>query len=94
VSTGQRKVTYLAIIIQDALKPRVTQDNGTIPNMPHPYYVNNGDYIKVYDRDCIKQALATSIKAIVLLSGDSNTSQHQDPVSFDKMVELLTSYQL
>ena len=38
-----------------------------------------------------EQAIASSIKAIFILLGDSNTALRQDPISWDKLHELLVA---
>ena len=78
--------------VKDALNCGVLQADGTPQPTPHHYYVDDGVYSKVLDRQRIEQALAASIEAIFILLGDSDLMRRQDPVSFDKCVEMMISH--
>ena len=58
---------------------------------PHFYYVDDGVYIELWDKAHVEQAVASSIEAIFLLLGDSDLKLRQDPISFDKMMEMLVA---
>ena len=62
------------------------------PNTPHSYYVDDGIYVDIFNEDRIQRATAASIEAIFLLLGDSDLRRRQDPVPFDKMLDLLVNY--
>ena len=57
--------------------------------MPHIIYIEGDIYLNVADIHRFKQAIATSIEAIFILLGESNTVLRQDPISWDKLHELL-----
>ena len=76
----------------DSLNPGVLNDDGTQQPTPHFYYVDDGVYVELFDRTRVEQAMAASIEAIFILLGDSDLLRRQDPVSFDKLIEMLVSY--
>jgi hypothetical protein len=90
---GKGKPHTFAPAVQDELNPGILIVEGYPPNTPHAYYVDDGIYVYIYDENRIQQAITASIKAIFLLLGDSDLHHRQDPVSFNKMLELLVSYQ-
>ena len=59
---------------------------------PHDYFVDDGLFAEVFDRSCIKRAIAASTKAIFLLLGESAIELRQDPISWDKLLEMLINY--
>lgn len=89
---GKIKPHTFAPAIADDLNPGVPIVAGQPPHTPHAYYVDDGIYVDIYDEKRVQQAIAASIEAIFLLLGDSDLRRRQDPVSFDKMTELLVSY--
>ena len=76
----------------DALNTGVLTQDGTPAPTPHNYYVDDGIYAEVFDRTRVEKALAASIEAIFIMLGDSDLSRRQDPVSFDKLIEMLVSH--
>ena len=58
----------------------------------HFYYVDDGIYAEIYEKSRIERAAAASIEAIFLLLGESDLSKRQDPISFDKLMEMVISY--
>jgi hypothetical protein len=61
---------------------------------PHNFFVDDDCIVEVYIRMRIKQAVAASIEAIFRLLGkpDITKRQDQDPVSWDKLLEMLVNY--
>ena len=77
--------------VRDALNPGVASGEAAPPT-PHFYYVDDGVYVELFDRERIERAMAASIEAIFILLGDSDLLRRQDPVSFDKLIEMLVSH--
>ncbi|KAL7485022.1 hypothetical protein ACHAW6_010612, partial [Cyclotella cf. meneghiniana] len=89
---GKCKPRTFALAVKDDLSPGIPSEKGQPPNTPHAYYVDDGIYLDIFDESRIQQAIAARIEAIFLLLGDSDHHWQQDPVSFDKIIELLVSY--
>ena len=56
---------------------------------PHSFFVNDGIHLDVFDIVRLEQASATSIKAIFILLSERDLAKHSDPISWDKMEEML-----
>lgn len=74
-----------------ALNPGVLDTNGRPANTSHAFFVDDDIYSKVFDVDRIEQAVAASIEAIFVLLGESDLLARQDPISFDKMEDMMVS---
>ena len=61
---------------------------------PHNLYVDDDVYAEVYttDRIRIEQAIASGIEAVFTILGDSDLSQRQDPIAWDKLTDMVISY--
>ncbi len=70
----------------------VMQDNGRPANTPHHLYVDDGVYCEVFEKHRILRAAAASIETLFRLLGDSDLSQRQDPVSWDKLLEMIINF--
>jgi hypothetical protein len=88
--SGSRRPRFVKAI-RDALNPRELDDTGTPVPTPHGVYVDDDIYLDVADPRRFEQAIAASIEAIFILLGASNTSRRQDPISWDKLHELLAA---
>lgn len=75
-----------------ALNPGVLDTNGKPASTPHAFFVDDDIYSEVFDVDRIEQAVAASIEAIFVLLGESDLLARQDPISFDKMEDMMVSY--
>jgi hypothetical protein len=58
---------------------------------PHGIYVDDDIYLDVSNPRRFEQAIAASIEAIFILLGESNTALRQDPISWEKLHELLVA---
>ena len=76
----------------DTLNTGVLDRDGNPINTPHHFFVDDGVYAEIFDKIRIEQAIASSIEAIFILLGHSDTSRRQDPISFDKMEDMVISY--
>ena len=72
----------------------VLDPNGKPTPTPQRLFVDDSVYADVYnpDRVRIEQTIAAGIEAIFILLGQSDLAKRQDPISFDKMEEMLVSY--
>lgn len=91
-SLGHPQSAPFTKAVKDDLNPGVLGPDDLPQPTPHHYYVDDGVYSEVLNRPRIEQALAASIEAIFLLLGNSDLRFRQDPVSFDKLVEMMISH--
>jgi hypothetical protein len=70
----------------------VLDDTGRPINTPHYYFVDDGLLAEVYDRDRILRALAADIEGLFIILGHSDLTKRQDPISWDKLLEMLINY--
>lgn len=70
----------------------VLDGNGNPVPTPHNFFVDDDLYAEVFNFRRIEQAIAASIAAIFILLGKSELDKRQDPISFDKMEELIISW--
>ena len=87
---GKPTVFYPAT--PDAINQGVIQQDGTAAATPHKFFVDDDCYAEVFRKVLVEQAVAASIEAIFLLLGESDLDKRQDPISFDKMEEMVVSY--
>jgi hypothetical protein len=66
--------------------------SGKPVNTPHYYFVDNGITAEVYERERIRRAIAANIEAIFRLLGESDLKRRQDPVSWDKLLDMIVNY--
>ena len=76
----------------DTLNTGVLDKDGNPVNTPHDFFVDDGVYAEIFDKARIEQAVAASIEAIFILLGHSDLECRQDPISFDKMEEMVISH--
>ena len=72
----------------------VLDEAGNPVATPQRLFVDDSVYADIYEatRVRIEQTVAAGIEAIFILLGQSDVSKRQDPISFDKMEEMLVSY--
>ena len=75
--------------ISDPNLPSPRTSLGALAQTPHFVYIDDGVYINFFDVLQIKQAVAASIEAIFILLGPSELDHQQDPISFDKLKEMV-----
>jgi hypothetical protein len=90
VSLGN--ITPLTPASPDTLNTGVLDADGNPVNTPHDFFVDDGVYAEIFDKARIEQAIAASIEAIFILLGHSDLDCRQDPISFDKMEDMVISY--
>jgi hypothetical protein len=76
---------------RDALNNGIHDAQGNPAPTSHGVYVDDDIYLDVADKRRFEQAIAASIEAIFMLLGESNTALRQDPISWDKLHELLVA---
>ena len=77
-----------------------TQRKGVLDDKGHPLptpqrlFVDDSVYAEIYEhnRQRIEQTIAAGIEAIFILLGHSDLSKRQDPISFDKMEDMIISH--
>ena len=77
-----------------------TQCRGVLDDRGHPLptpqrlFVDDSVYAEIYEhnRQRIEQTVAAGIEAIFILLGHSDLSKRQDPISFDKMEDMIISH--
>ena len=72
--------------------PGVVDKDGVPEDTPHAFYVDDDLYAELFDRERVEQAIAASIEAIFILLGESNLDLCQDPISFEKMEEMMIAF--
>jgi hypothetical protein len=70
----------------------VLDSSGRPVNTPHTFYVDDGIYCKVHDRTRVRRAAAASIEAIFRLLGESALTQRQDPILWEKLLEMIINF--
>ena len=88
-SLGKADVSSFAKALRDPNLPTPRTSLGALAPTPHFVYVDDGIYIDFYDTVCMERAAAASIEAIFILLGPSDLSKRQDPISFDKLKEMV-----
>jgi hypothetical protein len=76
---------------QDALNQGIRDAQRNPVPTPHGVYIDDNIYLDITDKHHFKKVTATSIKAIFILLGGSNIALCHDPISWDKLHELLVA---
>ena len=58
---------------------------------PHHVFVNDDIYLDVFDTVHVEQAISASIELIFILLGKSDLDLWQDPISWDKLEEMIVA---
>jgi hypothetical protein len=90
-SLGRKKRPRFTWAFRNALSQGIFDEHGNPAPTPHSVYVNNDIYLDIANKRQFEQAIAASIEANFMLLGESNTTLHQDPNSWDKLHELLVA---
>ena len=86
-----KQSTRFTTAYRDTINPGVLDDSGNPRPTPHGVYVDDDVYLDVASIGRFEQAIASSIEAIFLLLGHSDIAHRQDPISWDKLHELLVA---
>ena len=76
----------------DSQNNGVLDENGNPVRTPHAMFVDDDVYVEVYIRQRVEQAIAASIEAIFITLGYSDLSRLQDPISWDKLFDMVISH--
>jgi hypothetical protein len=88
-SLGKADISSFVQAVRDPNLPPPRTSLGSLTPTPHSVYVDDGIYIDFFDVSRIERAAAASIEAIFILLGPSALVRRQDPISFDKMEEMV-----
>lgn len=88
---GNESASPYTRAVLDSQNPGV-RTGGTDSSTPHMFYVDDDVYSEVFHVGRVKQAAAASIEAVFIMLGESDLERRQDPISFDKMIEMSVSY--
>jgi hypothetical protein len=92
-SLGKRgKRRTLTRAKREDINKGVLTSTGAPEKTPHNFYVDDDVYSELWAIERVEQAVAASIEAVFILLGPSNLKLRQDPVSFDKVIEMVVSY--
>ena len=86
---GHARAALFAKAVWDPNIPPPHTSLGSLAPTPHHVYVDDGIYVKWFDIIRIERAAAASIEAIFILLGPSAQACRQDPISFDKLEEMV-----
>ncbi len=92
ISLGNHKRRRFTPAARDSQNPGVRLPDGLLRPTPHHLFVNDDIYADIFDSYPIQQAVVASIEAIYILLGDSDLSQWQDPILFDKLEDIPISF--
>lgn len=72
----------------------VLDENGLPVPTPQRLFVDDSVYADIYEETRIRmeQTIAAGIETIFILLGESDLARRQDPISFEKMREMIVSY--
>jgi hypothetical protein len=88
-SLNGRKWPWFTRAFCNALNQGILDAHGNPTPTHQGIYVDDDIYLDIADKHHFEQAIAVSIKAIFMLRGKSNTALRQDPISWDKLHQLL-----
>ena len=91
-SLGSSKRKVFVPAKRDAKNPGVLDENGVPFPTPHDMFVDDDCYAEIYLIARVEQAIAASIEAIFIVLGDSDLLSRQDPISWDKLFEMVISF--
>ena len=86
--TGRRSSTF-SVAVADSINTGVLDAQGLPVPTPHHVFVDDDIYLDVFDTVRVEQAISASIEAIFILLGKSDLDFRQDPISWDKLEEMI-----
>jgi hypothetical protein len=90
-SIGKPPVRAFTHAVRNPNLPSPRTTAGPWEPTPHHVYVDDDIYVDWYDIHRIERAAAASIEAIFVLLGPSALDKRQDPISVDKLEEMVIS---
>ena len=70
----------------------VLDADGKPVKTPHHFFVDDDVYAEVYDIKRIEMTIACGIEALFRILGESDLQKRQDPVSWDKLLEMIINF--
>lgn len=92
VSLDSVREKKFAPAYRDSQNRGVLDEDGIPVDTPHALFVDDDIYAEVYCRIRVEQAIAASIEAMFILLGESDLTCRVDPVSWDKLVDMVISH--
>ena len=86
-SLGSAKARFVTAT-PDSKNQGVQDCSGNDVSTPHDMFVDDDLYSEVFKPERLEQAAAASIEAIFILLGHSDLTARQDPISWDKFLEM------
>ncbi len=65
---------------------------GELTPTPHHLFVDDDLYAELFDKARVEQTVAAGIGAIFMILGESDLARRQDPISWDKLLEMVIHY--
>jgi len=88
-SLGKARTAQFAKAVWDPNIPPPRTSLGSLTPTSHHVYIDDSIYVDWFDIARIERAAAASIEAIFILLGPSALDRRQDPISFDKLEEMI-----
>jgi hypothetical protein len=70
----------------------VLDETGEPEPTPHNMFVDDDMYAEVFDKARIERCVAAGIEAIFIILGESEPDKRQDPISWDKLLEMIIHF--
>jgi hypothetical protein len=70
----------------------VLDEEGKPSNTPHQLFVDDDVYADVFNVERVEQTIASGIEAIFMLLGESDLLKRQDPISWEKLEEMIIHF--
>ena len=90
-SLHRRSTPCLTKAIKDAINIGVFDGTGQPVATPHLVYVDDNIYLDIADITRFERATAAGIEAIFTLLGESDLPRRQDPISWDKLLDMMVA---
>ena len=88
-SLCSRSKPLLTRAIKDSINPGVIDTHGRPVATPHLVYVDDDIYLDIADVSRFERAIAAGIEAIFILLGESDLTRRQDPIAWDKLLDMM-----
>ena len=89
---GSKRQTTFVPAKRDEKNQGVLDADGRPVPTPHAMFVDDDCYAEVFIIARVEQAIAASIEAVLIVLGDSDLLNRQDPISWDKLFEMSISH--
>ena len=76
----------------ERFKGVLDEKTGELTPTPHHLFVDDDLYAELFDKARVEQTVAAGIEAIFMILGESDLARRQDPISWDKLLEMVIHY--